>query len=103
MRIVLGLLGQALADLSRGAFQASGVIERERSCFEPSHVQDPEQALGAEDGDPEESLDPEVSKDGVEQRDLVDLGEGDRFASGGDSPGETGAHWNVRSTAPSAS
>jgi hypothetical protein len=65
-------------------------------------MQDPEQALGAEDGDPEESLHAEVSKDGIEDRDLVDLGEADRFASRGDSPGESGPDGNMRSSAPSA-
>ena len=102
VRIVLGPLGQALADLRRCAFQAPGVIGREGSCGEPSHVQDPEQALRTEDGDPEESLHAEVSKDGVEDRDLVDLVEDDGFASRGDSSGESGPDGNVRSTAPAA-
>ena len=45
VRIVLGPLGQALADLRRCAFQGPGVVGRGGSCDEPSHMQDPEQAL----------------------------------------------------------
>ena len=39
--IVLGSLGQALANLRCCAFQAPGVIGREGSCHQASHMQDP--------------------------------------------------------------
>ena len=45
VRIVLGPFGQALADLLRCAFQAPGVVGREGSCAEASHMQDPQHAL----------------------------------------------------------
>ena len=100
MGIMLALLRQALANRGRELFHPCHVVGAERAFAQAPDVQDSHETVGAIDGYAEQSTDPGVPEDRVDDGQLIDLIQDDRPTLRSDCPRETRAETYMGRAAP---
>ena len=100
MGIMLALLRKALANRSRELFHPCHVVGAERAFAQAPDVQDSQETVGAIDGYAEQTTDPGVPKDRVDDGQLIDLIQDDRPTLRSNGSRKTRAQTNMGCAAP---